>query len=129
MQQQLPDVSERWMRRDRKTTPSWICVHCPDRKIFNSEDDLWVHAMVDHSKDIPQDHEERLTFRRKLVAESSQGYGYQSHPITSHNTRYFSHTILTQDYQNDKRAFSPTTAISRRRSSSMATSSFTQATS
>jgi hypothetical protein len=64
--------------------PSCACVHCPDRKIFNSEDDLWVHALVDHSEDIPQDHQERLAFRRKLVAESSQGYCYQSPLITCH---------------------------------------------
>jgi hypothetical protein len=74
-QQQKPDVSERWIqhqRQNNKTTLSCARMHCLDRKVFNSEDELWKHAQLAHPKDVPKDAEERLAFRRKFVTESSQ---------------------------------------------------------
>jgi hypothetical protein len=79
MQQQQPDVSERWiqtLRQNNKTTgTTWACVFCPDRKIFpqSDRDSLWKHALSVHHDRLPADEgEEALgTFRRNFEAQSA----------------------------------------------------------
>ncbi|KAG4438346.1 hypothetical protein IFR05_006190 [Cadophora sp. M221] len=51
MQQQPADVSALWIqhqRRNHKSTHTWSCTLCPDRRIFGSENTLWAHAEADH---------------------------------------------------------------------------------
>ncbi|KAG4428020.1 hypothetical protein IFR05_016498, partial [Cadophora sp. M221] len=49
--QQQQDVSDLWIkhqRRNHKSTHTWSCTLCPDRRIFGSENTLWAHAQADH---------------------------------------------------------------------------------
>jgi hypothetical protein len=79
MQQQQPDVSERWIQmlrqNNKPTTGTWACVFCPDRKIFSQSerDSLWTHALLVHHDRLPADEgEEALeTFRRNFEAQSA----------------------------------------------------------
>ncbi|KAL5325165.1 hypothetical protein ACEPPN_006288 [Leptodophora sp. 'Broadleaf-Isolate-01'] len=49
--QQQPDFNDLWIqhqRRNHKSTHTWSCTFCPDRRIFASESTLWAHAQADH---------------------------------------------------------------------------------
>lgn len=67
------DVSDLWIqhqRRNTKTTQSWACIYCPERKIFLSETDLWNHAEKDHRDKTPFDQDELKQFRKSYESES-----------------------------------------------------------
>jgi hypothetical protein len=75
MNQQRPRIDELWIqyqRRGLKNTQSWACIHCLDRRIFVNSEELWQHALLDHSGEIPSDESEQKLFRAKLEAESSK---------------------------------------------------------
>ena len=76
MMQQQPDVSELWIqhqRRNNKTTLTWACIYCEDRKIFLSEDELWRHFLLSHRDRLTAENEEDVeTFRTSFVAESAK---------------------------------------------------------
>jgi len=51
-----PDVSELWiqrLRRENKTTQSFGCIYCDERRIFGTREALWEHAKVDHQDHFP----------------------------------------------------------------------------
>ncbi|TVY25709.1 EST/SMG-like protein [Lachnellula hyalina] len=71
--QQAPGVDELWVqhqRRNHKTTQSWACIHCLDRRIFSNSDDLWQHCLHDHKNKLPEDESEHRRYRTKFEAES-----------------------------------------------------------
>ncbi|ESZ94548.1 hypothetical protein SBOR_5038 [Sclerotinia borealis F-4128] len=68
------DVSDLWIqhqRRKTKTTQSWACIYCPERKIFHSEIDLWNHAEKDHQDEIPSNQDELKQFRKSYESKSA----------------------------------------------------------
>ena len=73
-----PDVHELWIqhqRRNNKTTQTWACIYCEDRKIFESEDELWKHFLLKHREQLPaeKDGQDALEFfRRNYAAESAK---------------------------------------------------------
>ncbi|TVY68922.1 EST/SMG-like protein [Lachnellula suecica] len=74
-QQQPPGVDELWIqhqRRNHKTTQSWACIHCLDRRIFVNSEELWKHALADHRDKLPDQEEEQKGYRAVFLAESSQ---------------------------------------------------------
>ena len=40
------------MRENNRTTQSWSCIYCRDRKIFASEPTLWEHAEAVHHNEL-----------------------------------------------------------------------------
>lgn len=76
MEQQPSDFNDRWVqhqRRSAKTTQTWACIFCIDRKIFQTADELYEHARSQHSEKIPPegDEEEIRQFRKKYETESA----------------------------------------------------------
>jgi hypothetical protein len=74
MQRPLPDVNEKWIHAQRqrsKTTSSWACILCIDRKIFQTTQDIWSHAQAQHADKLPHDQEALETFRKKFTSESA----------------------------------------------------------
>lgn len=68
------DVSDLWIqhqRRNTKTTKSWSCIYCPERKICLSETDLWNHAEKEHQDKIPSDQDELDRFRKSYESNSA----------------------------------------------------------
>lgn len=68
------DVSDLWIqhqRRNTKTTQSWSCIFCLERKICLSETDLWNHAEKDHRDKFPTDQDELKRFRKYYESESA----------------------------------------------------------
>ncbi|KAJ8069093.1 hypothetical protein OCU04_002766 [Sclerotinia nivalis] len=68
------DVSDLWIqhqRRNTKTTQSWACTLCPERRIYHSEIDLWNHAEKDHQGEIPSDQDELKRFRKSYESASA----------------------------------------------------------
>ncbi|KAI9649245.1 hypothetical protein NHQ30_001813 [Ciborinia camelliae] len=68
------DVSDLWIqhqRRNTKTTQSWACIYCPERKICLTEIDLWNHAEKDHRDRIPSDQDELKRFRKSYESDSA----------------------------------------------------------
>jgi len=75
MSQQRPDVNELWIQHQRRNhrstqSQSWACIHCRDRKICLTADDLWSHFLDTHVDLLPLDEAEREQFRVHYVAES-----------------------------------------------------------
>ena len=73
MQQQQPDLSDLWtkhQRRNNKTTQSWACLYCVDRKIFTKVDDLWNHALFTHQDKLPPRQEDIPAFRAEYESRS-----------------------------------------------------------
>lgn len=67
------DVSDLWIqhqRRNTKTTQSWACIYCPDRKICLSKTDLWSHAEKAHPDKIPAGEDELIRFRKAFESDS-----------------------------------------------------------
>lgn len=74
-QPQKPDVSDRWiqqLRRNNKTTPSWACTLCPERRIFTSSETLWEHAQSEHLENLPSGDDEIQKFRVDFESECAQ---------------------------------------------------------
>lgn len=75
--QQQPDVSQRWIqhqRRNNKTTLTWSCTLCPDRRIFAAEPTLWEHALADHRNRLAFAENANLLedFRKTFAEECAQ---------------------------------------------------------
>lgn len=75
--QQQPDISVRWIqyqRRNRKSTKTWSCTYCPDRRIFASEETLWEHAQADHRNRLAfaENGDVLEDFKRSYIEESRQ---------------------------------------------------------
>jgi hypothetical protein len=74
MQAPKPDVSELWIqhqRRNNKTTTTWACVYCTNRRIFSTEPDLWEHAKIEHSEDLAAQDGDSEAVRESFAAESA----------------------------------------------------------
>jgi hypothetical protein len=70
-----PDLNDRWIqhqRKNAKTTQSWACIYCPNRKICATEQDLWEHARTDHGEQLEARKADLDAFRDEYVAESAQ---------------------------------------------------------
>lgn len=70
-----PDLSDLWIRHQRtnaKTTKSWACIFCPNRRVFGTEPDLWEHAKSDHVEQVEARTGDVDTFRQDYAAESAQ---------------------------------------------------------
>jgi hypothetical protein len=71
-----PGIDELWIQHYRRIhsnrTPSWACIHCPDKKIFHSSDELWNHALQSHQNELPQDESERQRYRTKYELDSEK---------------------------------------------------------
>ncbi|TGO65625.1 hypothetical protein BOTNAR_0076g00190 [Botryotinia narcissicola] len=68
------DVSDLWIqhqRRNTKTTKTWACIYCPERKISHSETDLWNHAEKEHQDKIPSDQDALDQFRKSYESNSA----------------------------------------------------------
>ncbi|KAM0142097.1 hypothetical protein ACHAP3_002092 [Botrytis cinerea] len=68
------DISDLWVqhqRRNTKTTKSWGCIYCPDRKILLSETALWMHAEKCHQDKVPANLEELERFRQSFESNSA----------------------------------------------------------
>ncbi|KAE9370443.1 hypothetical protein N431DRAFT_559607 [Stipitochalara longipes BDJ] len=66
------DLSDRWIQHQRsatKTTPSWACIYCPNRKIFATECSLWEHAKTDHVEELEGKKEDLNTFPGEYTKE------------------------------------------------------------
>ncbi|KUJ09305.1 uncharacterized protein LY89DRAFT_690348 [Mollisia scopiformis] len=72
---QKADVDTRWiqqLRRNNKTTPSWACTLCPERRIFTSNQALWEHCQSDHLQRLPPGEDALHKFRQEYEAECAQ---------------------------------------------------------
>ena len=70
-----PDLSELWIqhqRRNTKTTISWACIFCPDRRIYLTVPELLDHAQKDHRERLPTEYGELEVFLGNFAAESAQ---------------------------------------------------------
>ena len=70
-----PDLSDLWIqhqRKNTKTTKSWACIFCPNRRVFGTEPDLWEHAKRDHVEQVEARTGDLDTFREEYAAESAQ---------------------------------------------------------
>lgn len=56
-------------RRNAKSTKSWACTLCPERRIFTNSEILWQHALQDHSDLLPWDESELRRYRTRFEAE------------------------------------------------------------
>jgi len=68
-----PDVSElriQHQRRNNKTTTTWVCIYCINRKIFLTEPDLWEHAQIEHTEDLTAQDGDPEAVRESFAAES-----------------------------------------------------------
>jgi hypothetical protein len=77
MSQQQSDFNQRWVQHQRsrhKTTLSYGCVYCTDRKVLASPDELFDHACEVHRDKLPSDDSEEgiRKFREQYEAESLQ---------------------------------------------------------
>jgi hypothetical protein len=67
-------IHDGWIRHQRgqnKTTQSFACLHCLDRKIFPTSDELWNHATQAHRDKFPEDEKEMQGIRSKFEAEAA----------------------------------------------------------
>jgi hypothetical protein len=70
-----PDLSDLWIqhqRKNTKTTKSWACIFCPNRRVFGTEPDLWEHAKRDHVEQVEARTGDLDAFREEYAAESAQ---------------------------------------------------------
>jgi hypothetical protein len=70
-----PDLSDLWIqhqRKNTKTTQSWACIFCPNRKVFGTEPDLWEHAKRDHVEELEARTGDLDAFREEYATESAQ---------------------------------------------------------
>lgn len=71
------DLSKRWtqhLREHANTTVSYACPNCADRKIQQSEDELWKHTISNHGALLPAstDRAAIQEFRRNLRIRASE---------------------------------------------------------
>ncbi|KAG0648643.1 esl2 [Hyphodiscus hymeniophilus] len=78
MEQQQSDpprsIHESWIKHQRniaKTTQSFACAYCPDRRISTTADELWNHAIQEHRFSLPVDGKGLDSFRQKYELESA----------------------------------------------------------
>jgi hypothetical protein len=70
-----PDLSELWIqhqRKNTKTTQSWACIFCSNRRVFGTEPDLWEHAKRDHVEQLEARTGDLDAFREEYATESAQ---------------------------------------------------------
>jgi len=76
MQQQSdPLISDLWtqhQRKNNKTTKSWACEFCVDKRIFVSSTELWEHALDVHPQEIPTGDDDRQRFHEDYVSRSAK---------------------------------------------------------
>ncbi|KAH6662376.1 hypothetical protein B0J14DRAFT_662756 [Halenospora varia] len=68
------NVADRWIqhqRRSAKTTKSYACIRCLDRRICKTADELWAHAREEHQNEIPGEESEQIRYRSKLESDSA----------------------------------------------------------
>lgn len=64
------DLSQKWLRHLReatKTTATLPCRFCRDRKICQSEDQLWAHVLEEHPEKVPKDKGALEQFRTDVL--------------------------------------------------------------
>ncbi|CAG8955760.1 hypothetical protein HYFRA_00011627 [Hymenoscyphus fraxineus] len=70
--QQKLGMDQLWIqhqRRNAKSTRSWACTLCLERRIFTSSETLWQHAIQDHREHLPNDDLDVRRYRTKFEAE------------------------------------------------------------
>jgi hypothetical protein len=75
MYSQQPILGDLWtqhQRRNPKKTRPWACMHCRDRKLLYSTDELWNNALLKHRDRIPKDDKEEEIFQREYLENSSE---------------------------------------------------------
>jgi hypothetical protein len=65
-----PGTWFRAMQQNTKTTLTWACFLCPNRKIFDSESELWKHAETAHREPLLNE-KDLETFKKSFVADSA----------------------------------------------------------
>ncbi|PMD21990.1 hypothetical protein NA56DRAFT_658472 [Hyaloscypha hepaticicola] len=70
--QDLDDLWIQHQRKNTKTTQTWACISCPDRRIFATEPALWEHATADHGEQISARKGDLQDIREQYAAESAQ---------------------------------------------------------
>lgn len=68
-------VSDLWTKHQRaqaKTTQSFACVYCPDRKILSTSALLREHAKTEHADQLPDDENEAQEVLKFYEAECLQ---------------------------------------------------------
>ena len=58
------------IRHSAKTTQSFACLYCLDRRIFNTTEELWKHATELHRNELPADETDWERFRANFEVES-----------------------------------------------------------
>ncbi|CZR65871.1 uncharacterized protein PAC_15771 [Phialocephala subalpina] len=53
-------------------TPSWACMLCPDRRIFNSSQELWEHDHSDHAEQLPIENEAECGQLESMISEPAR---------------------------------------------------------
>ncbi len=85
MQGTKPDFSELWIQhqhQNNKTTPTWACIFCIDRRIFSSEPELWEHAKSQHPEPLNLHdgdgnlYEDNEAFREPMLTLDTTGKTY-----------------------------------------------------
>jgi hypothetical protein len=74
IQHQKQNVNDLWIQhqqRNNKTTTTWACIYCPNRKIFLTEPDLWEHAKIEHVKDLAAQGRDLEVVREFFASESA----------------------------------------------------------
>lgn len=115
------DLSERWtkhLREHANTTVSYACPNCADRKIHETEDDLWKHTINNHTTLLPHstDRSALQEFRRNLKIRAAEKGPVKpvSAPVKTPLENKKSFTLQSRDVQSratanqSKRPFSPT---------------------
>lgn len=75
MHPKKPDLGDLWIqhqrRNNRTTSQSWACIHCLERTVFHSADQLWKHAEEKHRDKFPPDPSHLQQYRRTFESESA----------------------------------------------------------
>jgi hypothetical protein len=72
-QNEPPTIHDGWIKHQRnsaKTTQSFSCLFCLDRKIFSAADDWWRHTTDLHRDKLPPDDKDWEAFRPNFEAEA-----------------------------------------------------------
>ena len=73
-QHNLPrNIHDGWIKHQRnsaKTTSSFACIYCLDRRIFPTSDALWRHAIESHHNVLPENEQDWDGFRTNFETEA-----------------------------------------------------------
>jgi len=73
-QEPQKDIHSRWIqhqKKNAKTTSTYACIYCQDRRIFTTPTELLSHAEDAHPDKFPLDEAERQAVKLKYEEESA----------------------------------------------------------